>query len=570
MIGHDVCKNLIHSGVVTGFSQTDYIDLAPMLWSRLPRSSWLKPHTGECLRDALEQNLYIAETPDKRRKRQLYSHVRIAISANIYTSLEARYAGDFPANIEAELASLHGEDLKGIKQHNRSIRYRIEPDADLPDDTVKYRFGVAIYVRGLGEKARWHIRFNHLGGDTAEDGVIPLHGEETTVLVGQDLYKSSYAFRNWPLSKDAQLLIAQKQQGTGAQVTLKAVSGIAENGIQATADGWTIIDMEGNSMAVRYTPVEAEACLQSSHTQMDAEPGHSVFFQPVTEPVKYNRRATDKIRPTEPLETQAQEISEADCEVEGVAAACQAQPDIPKPKARNVITMKRPPIKGSTVANTARKPSGIIVRGIALHRAALSRQTDGLLRLPLHGLMPARPGHETDEISLLLDHRDSLLLEHNGQTATLNRHHPITLPGLDLQLFPAPAALQDDYLGWLALPQALLLSDLTDPGVFELDTRKINQTLAQHRQLSLPALEAPQAPVAAQFQHHGNQVALKTGARSSSYLLPQREKNNAPVKGHLLPPNTTVVRDKAAAFMLICSQYVLEYRPPVTSVLKEA
>ncbi len=566
MTGHDVCKNLIHSGVVTGFSQTDYIDLAPMLWSRLPRSSWLKPHLGACLRDALEQNLYIAETPDKRRKRQLYSHVRIAISANIYTSLEARFAGDFPANIEAELASLHAEDLKGLKQHNRSIRYRIEPDADLPDDTVKYRFGVAIYVRGFGEKARWHIRFNTPEGADG-DGIIPLHAEESTVLVGSDLYQSSYAFRDWPLSKDVQLLIAQKQQGTGAQVTLKAVSGIADNGIQATADGWSITDTQGNCMVIRYAPVENAAYLQNSYTQMDARPGHCVFFQPVTEPIQHNRRATDNISLPTPVAADMDSMA-ASCEVEAGPATDSHTPA--RHAVRNVITMKRPPIKGHTVASPARKPSGLIIRGIALHRSALSTQANGELHLPLASLVT---GPQSDVVAggqLIINEADELLLEYNGRTSLLDRHAPVTLPGVDLQLYPTPAALQDDYLGWLALPQALLLSSLSEPSIFQLDPQEINQALAQHRQLSLPALMAPDSPVAAQFQQKGPHVALKTGAHGSSYLLPQRDKSSAHAKGHLLPPHTTVVRDKAAAFMLICSQYVLEYRPAEAVTLREA
>lgn len=593
MNNHDVSSNLIHSGTLTGFNLNDYIDLAPMLWSQPPRHSWLRSNAHElCLRDALEQHLYINETPDQRRQRQLFSHVRVAVSANIYTSLEARFAGDFPANIEAELATLHQEDLNSLQQHNRHIRYRIEPDADLPEDTVRYRFGVAIYVRAEGERAKWHIHFHppHSINTTllSDTSIIPLHQEETTLLIGADLYRSSYAFRNWPLSSDAILLITHKvlnpdQPSPCSQVTLRGVSGIDDQGITTTADGWDVHDKQGNRLQLRYSPVPDPDYMKNSHTQMDAQQANAIRFQSnpphksedTVTPQKAGSSEQDTLEPgtVSPVTTTRTTTANHNTYMKNKGAT----PDKPEAHCNDgssYTTSGNYTVSGHDFSNDATdhsnkafnqrdalavRPSGLLVRGIALPRSALIKRSDGEYYLPLEQLiMPESIHNQSVQANLLLNRHNQLLLEHDGHIDLLCHQQPIQIPGLNLPLCPLPATLQADYLGWLALPCALRLSSMTHPAVVQLNSQQINQALAHHCKLKVPGHNHH---TDTELQHGNNLIALRTGSLGRSYLLPRHQHNTRPASSQCLPPLTTIVRDKATAFTLICSQYVLEYCP---------
>jgi len=373
--------------------------------------------------------------------------------------------------------------------------------------------------------------------------VIPLHRDETAIIVGKTLCQSSYSFRDWPLDENVRLLITQKHRQDGARVMLKGISGIPEGGIFTRMDGWTIADSSGNQMILTYSEVPIATWAQDSHTQMDASPRHAVFFRPKIQPAPNNAQTPRWQNVADSQATQQDPISAS---ISGIHGAQVHRPATPPP----------PP---------EQKPSGILIRGIALQRSDMPQHANGERRLQLESLLTNRQTRNDAGATLVLDRQNQLRLEHNGQTQRIHPQRPMVLPELELPLYPVPLALQPEYLGWLPLPQAILFSSLDEEALCQLEHQAINRIMAQHCQLNMPCdPEAQKPPIAAQLLQKGDQLALRTCTHSSSYLLPRRDKNTSTIRGDCLPPLTTVVRDKAAAFTLICSQYVLEYCPAGT------
>lgn len=230
----------MYSGYVSGLSRFENKDLAPYLWAPQRRR---KSKTGLHLRQALEKYLCAEENPT--RKRQVFNHVRVSVSTRVYSYLDINYPGHFPEGMEAELETLHKEDLQHALEEGRDVRYRIEMDSELDDDVCSYRFGGACYVRTQGERHDANLTFFN-SADSEPLNTISLSHKAGKVVIGKDYYANSFGLRNkWPLKDDVQICI--RMIGRGETLELRALVLEGEAEIVAEGSGWRVRDKTANA-----------------------------------------------------------------------------------------------------------------------------------------------------------------------------------------------------------------------------------------------------------------------------------------------------------------------------------